>query len=253
VIGAVEVLSQPEAPALPERERGVIDGLLTDPRGVVQHALTAEADAQMRLVRLFLLSIVAGTAAFGAALGLTRGGVQVLYAALKLPIVVLLTAAVCTPALTALSLALGRTTDLRSDLVRVLATLARGSLVLAALAPVMLLSSSVRLAYHQSVLLCVTCCALAGAASLPLLGRALWVGRGRWLLVAAIATVVTVAGTQTAWLFRPYLVRPRTTSVPFMRGLDGTFAGSVGRSGRSALGIYDAPAVRAPETAGPQP
>jgi hypothetical protein len=56
--------------------------------------------------------------------------------------------------------------------------------------------------------------------------------------------VVTVAGTQTAWLFRPYLVRPRTTSVPFMRAVDGTFAGSLGRSSRSAMGFYDAPVIR---------
>jgi hypothetical protein len=241
VIGAVESVIEPlqPQPVVPPR-RGAIDGLLAEPGEMVQRALSAEAATQAALVRSLLVAIVAGTAAFGAAVGLYRGGIQVLFAAIKLPCVVLMTAVVSTPALTALALALGRATDLRTDLIRVLAALARGSLVLAALAPVMLLSSSVRLDYHQAVLLCVTCCALAGMAGLPLLGRLLWAERrGRLFLLTAMLAVVGLAGTHSAWLFRPYLVRPRTTSVPFMRGLDGDFADAVGRSGRSAVGIYD--------------
>jgi hypothetical protein len=75
---------------------------------------------------------------------------------------------------------------------------------------------------------------------LPPLLYALWdERRGRVSLVVAMIAVVGLDGTHTAWLFRPYLVRPRTTSIPFMRPLDGTFVDSVGRSTRSASGLYD--------------
>lgn len=241
-LAEVKIGAEPPAalPRSPGPERGTVDRLLAEPAAVIEAALVADATAQARIVRVLLLAIVVSTAAFGAALGFARGGVQVLFAAIKLPLVVLVTAAVSTPALTALSLALGRTSDLRADLVRVLTALARGSVVLAALSPIMLVASSVRLEYHQAVVLCVLCCAAAGALGLPPLASALWAERrGRLFLCAAMITVVALAGTHTAWIFRPYLVRPRETSVVFMRGLDGTFADSVGRSTRSAGGIYD--------------
>jgi uncharacterized integral membrane protein len=241
VIGAVELMA--EASPTPEpRPRSVVDRLLAEPCALVDEVLQAHPAAQLQVVRVLLLAILASTAAFGAAIGFTRGGVQVLFAAVKLPLVVVLTAAVSTPALTALSLALGRETDLRRDLLRVLAALGRGSLVLAALSPVMLVASSVAVPYHQAVILCVACCAVSGAIGLPPLAAALWAQRrGRFFVIAAMTTVVLLAGTQTSWMFRPYLVRPRTASVPFFRGLDGTFADSVSRSSRSARGIYDLP------------
>jgi hypothetical protein len=237
VIGAaVETPVAPPEPAA--RERGVIDGLLADPRGLVQRALEADAGAQSATVRALLLAILAGTAGFGAAVGFYRGGVQIPFAAIKLPLVVLLTASVCTPALTALGLALGRPANLRHDLVRVLAMLARGSLVLAALAPVMLVAAAVRLDYHRTITLLVLCCLVAGGVALPLLARGLWAERrGRWFLCAAMLLVVSLAGTQTAWLFRPYVVRPRTVEVPFLRPLEATFTGAVLDHASAEVGV----------------
>jgi hypothetical protein len=228
------------APESAAGSRRVVDGLLTEPQAMVEWAQGADAAEQSSLVRTLLLTILGGTAAFGAAVGFYRGGAQILFAGVKLPLVVLLTAAVATPALTALGLALGRPAGLRSDLIRVLAALGRGSLILAAMAPLMLVASCVHLGYHAAVLLLVVCCLFAGAAGLPILGRALWAERrGRVFLIGAMLVVVSLAGTHTAWLFRPYLVRPRTASVPFVRALDGSFGDSVERSQRSARGIYE--------------
>jgi hypothetical protein len=232
-----------EASAIPAdespRQRDVVDRLLTEPQALVEWAQEADAASQSALVRTLLLTILGGTAAFGAAVGFYRGGAQMLFAAIKLPLVVLLTAAAATPALTALGLALGRPAGLRADLIRVLAALGRGALILAATAPLMLVATCIHLPYHSAVLLLVVCCAVAGAAGLPILGKALWSERkGRIFLIAAMLVVVSMAGTHTAWLFRPYLVRPRTTSVPFLRPLDGSFGDSVERSQRSARGIY---------------
>jgi hypothetical protein len=227
------------APEKPAGPREVVDGLLTGPQALVEWAQRADAATQATLVRVLLLTIVGGTAGFGAAVGFYRGGSQMLFAAIKLPLVVLLTAAVTTPALTALGAALGRPAALRADLIRVLAALARGTLVLAALAPLMLVASCLQLGYHAAVLLLVLCCAVAGAAGLPLLGRTLWAEqKGRVLLLSTMLVVVSLAGTHTAWLLRPYLVRPRSTCAPFVRALDGSFGDSLERSQRSARGIY---------------
>jgi hypothetical protein len=236
----VIALEATASPVETPRPGGVVDGLLSEPQAMVEWAQRAEGGRQSALARVLLLTILGGTAAFGAAVGFYRGGAQIVFAAVKLPVVVLLTAAAATPALTALGLALGRTAGLRADLIRVLAALARGSLMLAALAPLMLVATFLHLDYHAAVLLLVVCCALAGAAGLPVLGKALWGERkGRVFLVAAMLVVVSLAGTHTAWLFRPYLVRPRSTSVPFLRPLDGSFGDSVERSQRSARGLYE--------------
>jgi hypothetical protein len=229
-----EVVPEP-APVPPT----TIDGLLTDAGGLVDRTLHAEPAAVSRTARALMLSIIAGAASFGAAVGFYRGGIQVLYAAIKLPLVVLLTAVVSVPALTALAAALGRPADPRRDQLLVLTALARGALVLAALAPVMLLASCLSLDYHRSVLLLVGCGATAGLTALPVLFWPLWAERrGRFFLIAAMAVVVALTATQASWLFRPYLVRPRTTSVPFLRSLDGSFTDSVSRSSSAAGGIY---------------
>jgi hypothetical protein len=51
--------------------------------------------------------------------------------------------------------------------------------------------------------------------------------------------VYAAVGGQTSWMFRPYLVRPQTQHVPFMRAVEGDLADSVRMTARSAAGIYD--------------
>ena len=47
-----------------------------------------------------------------------------------------------------------------------------------------------------------------------------------------------IAGMQMTWTLRPYVVRPRTEDVPFLRAREGSFLDSVSRSIDSARGIY---------------
>jgi hypothetical protein len=49
---------------------------------------------------------------------------------------------------------------------------------------------------------------------------------------------MALVGSQMAWTFRPYVVRPRTEDVPMIRALEGSFIDSVTISTSSALGIY---------------
>jgi hypothetical protein len=191
------------------------------------------------LARTMILTIFAGGAVFGACLGAYRGGLQVLLAAVKLPLVVLLTAAICAPALSAINAGLCRTASMRRDLALVLAALARGSLVLAALAPVLLLAVSLHASYHVLVLLTVGCCGVGGLVGLALLVRGL-AGERRACGAACLAllSVFVVVGAQMSWTLRPYLVRPRAPAAPLVRGVESSLLEAVATSLDSARGIY---------------
>src|SRR6185369_8517295 len=84
-----------------------------------------------------LAAITLGAAAFGCAIGTFRGGVQVLYAGVKLPLVVLGTLAIAGPAFHAVAAALGRPWPMRSVVALALAAAGRASLLLFAFAPVL--------------------------------------------------------------------------------------------------------------------
>jgi hypothetical protein len=192
------------------------------------------------MARAMIVTIVASAAVFGAALGMYRGGVQIAFAALKLPLVILLTAGLCAPALSALRHVVEGRTEVRRDLALVLASLALGSLVIAALAPVIMLAVSWGVGYHALILLTVVCCAIGGAVGLSLfVSGTREIARGSRLLISAVLLVlVGLVGSQMTWTLRPYLVRPRTEDVPFLRHIEGGFLDAVATSSSSALGVY---------------
>lgn len=225
-------------PPLGQATLATIDQLLRDRRGLLERL--DRGDDLAGLARTMILAIVVCAGVFGAALGLYRGGVQILYAAVKLPLVVLLTAAICTPALSALRRVAEGETTLRKDLALVLSSLALGSLVLAALAPLVTLAASWGISYHGLVLLTVVCCAAAGVVGLGLFfsGTRSGTWGSRAVVAGTLLLLVAAVGVQMTWTLRPYVVRPRTEEVPFVRALEGGFLDSVGTSFDSARGIY---------------
>ncbi|HEY3353620.1 MAG TPA: hypothetical protein VGQ83_10250 [Polyangia bacterium] len=227
------------------RALDAVDLLLRDTAGMLARIRAGEDLAA--LARPLIVTIALGGAVFGAALGAYRGGLQVLYAAIKLPLAILLTAAICAPTLTALNAALGRTACIRRDLALVLAVLARGALVLAAEAPVVLLAISLHAAYHQVILLTVASGAAGGLVSLWLLARGLGADRrSRLAVCAALLAVFTLVGAQMSWTLRPYLVRPRTPAAPFVRAAESNFLEAVLVSSASARGRYARDAAPVP-------
>jgi hypothetical protein len=177
---------------------------------------------------------------FGASLGAFRGDIQIAFAALKLPLVLLFTTAIAAPALTALGRAQGRHSSLRADLVLVLSALARASLVLAACAPLVVLAVRLGAAYHTIVLLAASICAFAGALGLVHFVRGLFhLERRAWATTTIVLLgVFALVGSQMAWTLRPYLVRPRDGGTTFVRAIEGSFLDSVARSAQSASGHY---------------
>jgi hypothetical protein len=238
-----------------DRGRGhgveAIDQLLRD-RAAVLERIRGDVDL-IGLARTMIFTIAAAGAVFGAAIGMYRGGVQILYGALKIPLLLLLTAAICAPGLSAFNAALDRPVSLRRDLALVLCSLALGSLLLVAQAPLVLLASSIGADYHSVILLVFACCAAAGLGSLVVLGRGVRAASSERVKSAVFALVIlcSVVGAQMAWTLRPYVVRPRTEKVPFVRAIEGNLLESVSQSWRSARGYYDRDVAGMPEEVTP--
>ena len=234
-----ELFPESRAPAVvppPSPPRNIVERLLRSPRELLEeldHMAPAET------VRALLLVLVLGAGAFGAVIGTYRGGIQILYCAIKVPLLLLATLIVCSPAFVALARAFGTGLAAREVITVTLAACARFALVLAGLAPVVWLLAG-WLGYHGVVVTLVLACGVAGLAASTLLFGGL--GRragGAWLAGMAFVTVFGLVGAQTSWLLRPFLVRPRTTHVPFLRHLEGDLFHAAQTSVRSAAGTYD--------------
>lgn len=210
-----------------------IERLLRRPEEITEGALLGRADRKVFLAAL--LSIVIGAGLFGAALATSRGGLQVLYSAVKMPIVCLLTLALVTPALAAMAIVLRRPLSLAGTSVLMLAAAGRAALVLLALAPVVWMAFDHGLAYHRGIIVACLCYGVAGLEALRVLRLALGKDLRSFVIIGCFALVLMPAGGQTAWLLRPYVGRPSQTDVPFLRDRESSFEDSVHRSWFSSM------------------
>jgi hypothetical protein len=218
---------------------GIIDQLLRDRSRFL--ARVDEAADLAPIARTLIITIAVCAAIFGGAVGAYRDGLQILFAAAKLPLVMLLTAGVSAPALIGFQRAVrGESSPLR-DLVLVLASLALGALIIAAMVPVVLLALFFHVDYHAMVMIVVASCCVGGWMGLSMFARGIdprGASSGRWMTIAASLVVFALVGTQMSWSFRPYLVRPRTESVPFLRDREGSFLDAVWTAKDSLRGVY---------------
>jgi hypothetical protein len=227
---------------------GTIDLLLRDRDKMLARIRGGDVGA---ILRTMVVTIAAAMALFGAALGSYRGGVQIGYAAVKLPLVLLGTAALSAPALTAIGAALGRKSRLATDLALVMSSLAFGALLLAACTPLILLGRAMDASYHNMILATFVMFAGAGMASLWMVVRALGKDQGPgWrCAVFGLCTVFVLVGGQLSWALRPYLVRPRTPEVPFLRAVEGSLFDAVNQTFHSSNGVYSRDEAPLPEEA----
>jgi hypothetical protein len=225
--------------AAPRPALGTIDLLLRDREAML--ARIRKGTDLPAILRTMIATIAVCMAIVGAALGSYRGGAQIAYAAVKLPIVLLGTAALSAPALSAIGAALGRRARLSADLALVMAALAFGALLLAACTPLILVGRALELDYHRMILATVGVFSIAGLAALRMVvrGVALEAGPGWRTAVAGLCLVFSLVGGQLSWALRPYLVRPRTPEVPFIRDVEGSLFDAVHGAFRSARGLYD--------------
>lgn len=165
--------------------------------------LDAHADPRSagRIVPPLLACLAAGGALFGLAVGSYHGGMQILYGALKMPLVLAAPLLVTLPALRVLH---DDAPLLRAGLAALVCT-ARVAVLAAALAPVIWLVCSLDPAYPVVVLGMAGALVVVGAPNLWLLGRLLSPGRGAFFSTVLLAGI-TLA--QAGWLLRPFVVTP---------------------------------------------
>jgi hypothetical protein len=172
-----------------------------------------------------LVAIAVSALLFGAAVGSWRGGPQIAFAALKVPVVTLGTLAVCVPAFYAIAAVFGRPWSLRAAVSIMLVAGARFSLVLLAATPVLWLTINLGASYDAVKLLASLAYSLAGLAALGLILRGLGPGPGRTATVCTFVAVFLLVGGQSAWILRPYIGTPGSEEVTlFTRDHEGGLA-----------------------------
>lgn len=239
----------PPAPTAPPRNAANTQGaiarlelLLRDPThflDLLEREDSAPPERMAALARVLVAAIVAGAGAFGAVVGAHRGGLQMLWCAVKVPLLLMVTLVVCAPPFVALARAADVPLGARRVIALALGSCARFALVLMGLAPFVWLSEAQAMGYHRVILAVVAVCAIAGAAA----GRLLFAGLARagsagTRVGLAFVVVFALVGAQTSWILRPFVVRPRTAHVPVVRALEGDFLDAVATSARSAVGVY---------------
>ena len=214
----------------------VLDQLLRNPRTFAADVI--ERGEAQTVARHLVQIIVTGCALFGVSVGLYRGGLQVAYAAIKFPLVMLLTAGITTPAVLATRWIVARRFDPPRDVLIVLSALALISVVAAAETPVLLLAILYGVGYHPLALVMAGLLATAAAAGLWLFVKSLD-GAGRGLVTAVLVVAFCVIGSRSAWVMRPWLVRPKSPEPEFIRAVEGDLIDALGTSMDSTMGHYE--------------
>ncbi len=216
-----------------------IDQLLRD-RDAILARIGAGKDIPA-ITRTMVGTIAVAMALVGAALGSYRGGIQIGYAAIKLPLVLLGTAALSAPVLSTIGYALGRGLRLTSDLALVITSLAFGALLLSACTPLLLLARAMDLPYHRMVLTTILLFSIAGIASLRMVIQGLSLeptAPGRGSAIAGLCVVFALVGGQLSWALRPYLLRPRAPDVVFIRPVEDSLVDAITGTIRSSQGEF---------------
>lgn len=167
---------------------------------------------------LVLVTLV-GAAAWGLVVGSYRGGLQLVWAPIKAPLIFLLPLGVCLPALRALL------ADDPSDLPAArlasatLAGAARAAVLCAATAPLLWLLYGLPLGYEGSLLWTVALAAPPTAAGMAVVTRALDPSSLRVGAQIAGLALLALVTLQTSWLLRPFLAHPQR-EVTFLRAVE---------------------------------
>lgn len=191
-----------------------LESILRRPREIAEACASGRTSRTLAVTSLAAIAI--GMALFGGVVGSMRGGAQIAYGSVKMPLAILATLIACVPAFHAFAGALGRPWTYRAVASLTLVAGARASLALVAAAPALWLVINFGAGYHAIKLLATLAYALAGLAALGLLLRALGEGPRRASTAASFIAVFLLVGGQMAWSLRPFIVRPDATEIVFV-------------------------------------
>lgn len=186
----------------------------------------AGRDLERTGVQLLLLT-VSGAMIWGIVVASARGGLQLLYAPLKAPLVLLLPLAVCLPMMRALLDVEGSRSDDRATAAAGLTGMAVTGLLAAGLAPVLWLWLSLDVSYSQAVLGMVASLTFAGMPGFYVITSMLSGGRPKLVALVTSMVLLGLVVGQTGWMLRPFIVMPGA-DISFVRPVDGDVLSSMG-------------------------
>ncbi len=224
----------------------LIAALLCDPEAVL-------AGASPRELAPRLLSItVVGAAIFGGVVGAYRGGIQVPFAALKMPLLFLAPVALGLPAVRALFAVDTDAVAWHKLGLAGLVGMARAAVLAAAFSPVLWLYYSVGPDYHAAILALAGSLALVALPGLTTLARALpRAGRRQVLATVGALSILGVLTAQAGWVLRPFVARPNAP-VTLLRPVEADVFSSLGASWSASQGRYQDWDPKAPRLLSPQ-
>lgn len=215
---------------------GVVGAVLSAPRDVVNAGASAEARA--RLVPQLLAIVAVGAAIYGGVIGAWTGGIQTIYAALKMPLLLLIPIAVGLPAVRVMFSTVDEDVGWDRLTLAGLVAAARTAILAAAAGPVLWLVWSVTWSYHDATLILALSLAAVGLPGLAAIRHALpRVGPTSWPAIAASVLVIGLATMQTGWVLRPFVARPGA-EVALLRPMEADIMRSLWATGRSSVGDY---------------
>lgn len=172
-----------------------------------------------------LAAIALATPAYGLVMGAYNGlagdrALLPVYAAVKLPLMLTVTALVCIPGFVVINLVLGLGHDLRAALRAIVAGPAAGALALLSFAPVIAVAYTAGPSIHWATLTNLAAFAAATAAGSIAQWRAYAplrsASRRHHAGLAAWTILTALVGVQTSWVLRPFIGSPGT-AVQFLR------------------------------------
>ena len=208
--------------------------VLRDPHALVERA--DEPEVMGRLVPRLLLLTGVGGGLFGLVAGSYRGELQLLYAAIKMPIFLVVPLFVCLPAVRAIYQAAGGTAPYRRLALAACVGTARTSILAAATGPALWLLYSLQPDYHFAVLCLAAALIVVGLPGLSVVASSArapsWRG---WIAALASFVLLGAVSAQSGWLLRPFIARPRA-EVAFLRPVEADVWSALGSSGIQAAG-----------------
>lgn len=203
-----------------------------------QEVVDAPAADHATLVPRLLATTLVGAGVFGAVVGAYRGGIQVPYAAIKMPILFLAPVALGLPAVRALFAVDTEPASWRRLGMAGLVGMARAAVLAAAFSPVLWLYYSLGPDYHAAILVLAASLAAVALPGLTTLARALpRAGRRQVLATIGAVGILGMLTAQAGWVLRPFVARP-TAEVAFLRPLEADVFSSLGASLDSAQGRH---------------
>jgi len=211
-----------------------IDLLRAPERLVEQHADRAAVGV---LAPRLLATIAVGAALFGTVPGSWRGGVQIAYAAIKMPGVFLLPLLVGLPLVAAIARVVGLDAPWSRVSLAGLVGAARSAVLAAVLVPTYWLVQGAAWSYHEAVLILAAALVVVGLPGLATLGALAPDLPRRALLTATAIVALGLPMAQGGWLLRPFVARP-TAEVAFLRPVESNIADALDTTATSATGHY---------------